>query len=912
MHRDGFSLRTEAVEKWDWLRADVGVLQGFRVAARCLSQFFQSLTAITPFLLVAIQATTTVAQTATQPAPEAVEFFEKQIRPVLVEHCYECHSATANELEGGLMLDNRAAMEKGGDNGKIVVVGKPDSSRLLTAIRYQDENLQMPPAGKLSDAVLADFEQWIRTGAIDPRDGPAPPPPDSIEARAKKHWAFVPPTKAERPSIAHGSWPTTDIDYLVLARLEASGIAPSPVADSRTLVRRLYYDLTGLPPTFEALTQFEANAAPDAYEQLVDQLLDSRQFGERWARHWLDISRFGDTKGYVFTDDRNYPNAFKYRDWVINAFNADMPFDQFIKYQLAADQLAEGDDRSHLAAVGYLTLGRRFINNTHDIIDDRIDVVFRGLMGLTVGCSRCHDHKYDPLSTRDYYGMYGMFASSEEKQEDDLPLRLVDKQNPQEVGIFLRGNPGNRGDRAPRQYLSFFAGEQAEPFKTGSGRLELADLIAARDNPLTARVFVNRVWGHLFGNALVRTPSDFGLRSDTPPHRDVLDHLAVTFMEDNWSVKRSIRRIVTSSVYRQSSEIRAEAVARDPENLLLWRAERRRLDFEAMRDSILAAGGQLDRTVGGESVQIANQSPSKRRTLYAFIDRQNLPGLFRTFDFASPDTHSPQRPETIVPQQALYLMNNGFVQDAAQAVVGRVDAADIGQRVGQLYRLVLAREATPDELQLATRFIETDNPSTDIPPGSPWQFGYGSFDAEAELVSFHPLPHFADNSWQGGPERPDPKLGWVILNDSGGHAGNDQEHIAIRRWSARSDGAVTVRGKLEHPSENGDGVRARIVSSREGLLGEWIAQHNTVDTHTMTLSVEQGDTLDFLTDCRENPSHDSFQWRVTIRQVEGADNQATGEWKSQSGFHGPEPEPLGPWQRLAQTLMLTNEFIFVD
>ncbi|HUG68303.1 MAG TPA: DUF1549 domain-containing protein, partial [Pirellulaceae bacterium] len=295
-------------------------------------------------MLVATQATTTVAQTATERAPEAVEFFEKKIRPVLVAHCYECHSATANELEGGLMLDNRAAIEKGGDNGKIVAVGEPDSSRLLTAIRYQDENLQMPPAGKLSDAVLADFEQWIRTGAIDPRDGPAPPPPDSIEARAKQHWAFIPPAKVERPEIVHKSWPTTDIDYLVLARLEASGIAPSPVADSRTLVRRLYYDLTGLPPTFEAITQFEANAAPDAYEQLVDQLLDSRQFGERWARHWLDVSRFGDTKGYVFTDDRNYPNAFKYRDWVINAFNADMPFDQFIKYQLAADQLAEGDD----------------------------------------------------------------------------------------------------------------------------------------------------------------------------------------------------------------------------------------------------------------------------------------------------------------------------------------------------------------------------------------------------------------------------------------------------------------------------------------------------------------------------------------------------------------------------------------
>ncbi|MCB9937929.1 MAG: PSD1 domain-containing protein [Planctomycetaceae bacterium] len=849
-----------------------------------------------------------------QLTPEAVEFFEKRIRPVLVEHCYECHSATANELEGGLMLDNRAAIAKGGESGSVLVAGDPNASRLLIAMRYQDENLQMPPAGKLSDEVLADFAEWIRSGAVDPREGPPPPPPDSIAARAKNHWAFGSPAKSERPTVAHSDWPKTDIDYLILARIEGAGIEPSPVADSRALVRRLYYDLTGLPPTFETIKQFETNNAPEAYEQLVDQLLDSPQFGERWARHWLDIARFGDTKGYVFTDDRNYPNAYKYRDWVINAFNTDMPFDQFIKFQLAADQLAEGDDRSHLAAVGYLTLGRRFINNTHDIIDDRIDVVFRGLMGLTVGCSRCHDHKYDPLSTRDYYGMYGMFASCDEKQDDDLPLRLVDKPNPQEVGIFLRGNPGSRGERAPRQYLSFFAGEQPEPFKQGSGRRELAERIASRDNPLTARVFVNRVWGHLFGNGLVRTPSDFGLRSETPVHRDVLDHLAVDFMEGNWSIKRLIRQIVMSSVYRQSSVIRAEAVERDPENLLLWRAERRRLDFEAMRDSILAASDQLDRTVGGESVQIANESPSKRRTLYAFIDRQNLPGLFRTFDFASPDTHSPERPETVVPQQALYLMNNGFVHDAAQAVVGRVDDTDVRQRVNQLYRLVLARDAMIDELQLATSFIESgDNTSPDIPIGNPWQFGYGSFNAESEqLVSFHLLPHFVENTWQGGAQRPDPVLGWAMLNASGGHPGNDQQHISIRRWYAQADGSVTVRGRLEHPSENGDGVRARIVSSRDGLQGEWIAQHKTIETNTSTLAVKRGDTLDFLADCRDNPNHDSFQWRVTIRQSEGSEGTTTADWKSERDFQGPHAKPLGAWERLAQTLLLTNEFLFLD
>ena len=846
-------------------------------------------------------------------SPEAVEFFEKRIRPVLVEHCYECHSANANELEGGLMLDNRAAVEKGGDRGAVIAAGDPNASRLFRAIEFLDEELQMPPAGRLPETVLNDFKQWIETGAIDPREGSVPPPPNSIEARAKTHWAFVPPGKSARPEITHKEWPNSDIDYFVLARLEAAGIAPSAPADPRTLVRRLYYDLTGLPPTLEAIAQIEQIDAADAYEQLVDQLLDSQQFGERWARHWLDVARFGDTKGYVFTADRNYPNAYKYRDWVIGALNSDMPFDKFLKYQLAADKL-DDSDRSQLAALGYLTLGRRFINNTHDIIDDRIDVVFRGMMGLTVGCSRCHDHKYDPVSTRDYYGMYGMFISCDEQQDDDLPLRLVDKPNPQEVGIFLRGNPSNRGDRAPRQYLSFFAGDEAQPFSRGSGRLELAELIASPENPLTARVFVNRVWGHLFGEGLVRTASDFGLRSEPPVHVDVLNQLATSFMEDGWSVKRLIRQIVMSSVYRQSSELRLDASQRDPENLLLWRAERRRMDFEAMRDSILAVSGQLDQSIGGESVQIANETPSKRRTLYAFIDRQNLPGLFRTFDFASPDIHSPQRPKTTVPQQALYLLNNGFVHDAAEAVVGQLDSsADVEQQVRQLYRLVLTREANSDELALAAEFVQTNNPVPNAPIGNPWQFGYGSYDSDATpAVTFHPLPYFSKNSWQGGSELPDPQLGWVILNARGGHTGNDQEHVTIRRWQAQNGGTITVTGNLEHPSEQGDGVRGRIVSSRDGQLGEWIAEHGAAETNTDRFAVQRGDTIDFLTDCRANPSFDSFQWRVTIRQADADNNQPTASWKSEDGFHDPLPQPLRPWQLLAQTLLLTNEFMFLD
>jgi len=653
--------------------------------------------------------------------PGQVEFFEQRIRPVLVAHCYECHSAEAKEVQGGLLLDNRAALTQGGNSGTALVPGKPEASRLIVALSYQDENLQMPPAGKLPDEVLADFEQWVRAGAPDPRSGAAPKPVDNIAARAREHWAFQLPGKPELPAVRQTDWPRAEIDNFVLARLEQQGIEPSPTADARTRIRRLYYDLIGLPPTFEQVQAFTVDSSAAAYERLVDELLQSKHFGERWARHWLDVSRFGDTKGYVFQEDRNYKSAYKYRDWVIRAFNDDLPYDRFLQYQIAADQLVGDAEREQLAALGYLTLGRRFLNNKHDLIDDRLDVVFRGLMGLTIGCARCHDHKYDPLPTRDYYSLYGVFASSREQQDEDLPLRLMDRDNPEDARIFIRGSSQNQGDVAPRQYLSFFS-KAPQPFRQGSGRLELAQAITSRDNPLTARVFVNRVWGHLFGEELVRTPSDFGLRSDPPTHQAVLDWLAVSFMEDGWSVKRLIRRIALSQVYQQQSHLRDEAARIDPENLLLWRAQRRRLDFEALRDSLLAVSGKLDTTVGGESVKIVGPAPSPRRTVYAFIDRQNLPGVFRTFDFASPDTHSPKRPKTTVPQQALYLLNNAFVQEVAAATVQRVaDAEPVDARVTQLYRLILAREPTRDELQWGREFVAATSTAEPVSPdGQSW------------------------------------------------------------------------------------------------------------------------------------------------------------------------------------------------
>ncbi len=872
-----------------------------------------------PFFVLAFTFVSAFAHAASDLPSEQIEFFEMKIRPVLVEHCYPCHSAQADEIEGGLMLDNRAAMRKGGDSGKLLVPNQPNQSRLFVALKYDDDNLQMPPDGKLPDEVLADFKNWIEMGAPDPREGAVPEPRDIIAARAGRHWAFQPPQLTKRPVVTDNAWPTTDIDYMVLARLESANLPPSPIADRYTLARRLYFDLIGLPPTIEQIRAFIDDKDPHAYRLLVDRLLDSKQFGERWARYWLDVARFGDTKGYVFTADRNYPNAYKYRDWVINAINDDMPYDRFLKLQLAADRIIQDDDRASLAALGFLTLGRRFINNKHDIIDDRIDVVFRGTMGLTVGCARCHDHKYDPLSTADYYAIYGVFQSSREQQDDDLPLRLVDRNRPSNSPVFLRGNPSNHGDIVPRRYLSFFAGEQVRPFNQGSGRLELAEAIVDKNNPLTARVFVNRVWGHLFGSGLVRTASDFGLRSQQPTHQDVLDHLAASFMQDGWSVKRLIRTMVQSSTYRQRSDMTPAIAQADPEDVLLAHAQRRRLDFEAMRDAVLAVSGQLDASVGGASVKIAVNSPSRRRTLYAFIDRQNLPGIFRTFDFASPDTHSPQRSQTTVPQQALFLMNNRFAQDAAIALVQRLpSSSDREQRIRNLYETVFARLPDADELEIGKRFVETTEVAGTVVPDGPWQFGYGAVDGDdgdgnhQTVVAFEPLPYFVNRAWRGGPKLPDPKLGWAIVNTIGGHPGNDQTHTSIRRWVAPVDGVIQIKGRLKHLADQGDGVRGRIVSSRAGVLAAWDVTSQSVSTAVARLEIRAGETVDFVVDCRTNPTHDSFEWPVSIRLVKPTKTTGPRRWDSSRGFRGPGPAGLTVWQRYAHTLMLTNEFIMLD
>ena len=524
--------------------------------------------------------------------------------------------------------------------------------------------------------------------------------PDSNE----RHWAFIAPDRPALPAITDSAASDSPIDRFVAARLAERGATVGVPARLETLARRLSYDLIGLPPTFEEIEALVSDESAESIEEVVDRLLASPRFGERWARHWLDVARYADTKGYVFIESREYPHAYTFRDWVVQAFNDDVPYDRFVKLQLAADLLG---DESDLPAMGFLTLGRRFLNNQHDIIDDRIDVVTRGLMGLTVSCARCHDHKYDPISTVEYYGLYGVFASSDEPGDEPGALRLVDKQKPVDAYVFERGNPSQRGSLAPRKFLATVSRDEPASLTHGSGRLDLAEAIANRENPLTARVWVNRVWRHLFGEGLVSTPSDFGTRSEPPVHQELLDWLAWDFVEHGWSTKRLIRQIVLSRTYRQSSELSPAGELVDPENRLWRRANRRRLDLEALRDSILFASGQIDLTVGGPAVKLTDPPFPTRRTLYGKIERQNLPPFYRTFDFASPDAHAPKRYETTAPLQGLYMLNSPFMIEQAQALAERIGREEISlkEQAARGYRFVFARRPSPEEAAAGETFL---------------------------------------------------------------------------------------------------------------------------------------------------------------------------------------------------------------
>ncbi len=977
-----------------------------------------------------------------------------------------------------------------------------------------------------------------------------------LKHQGDSHWAFQPVKKPAIPRVKDASRVATPVDAFVLARLEAEGMKPAALADKRALIRRAFYDLTGLPPTMAEVEAFVADESPKAFEKLVDRLLDSPRYGERWGRHWLDVARFADTKGYLPGGvERRYPYSWTYRDYVIRAFNEDLPFDRFVIEQVAADRLDLGEDKRPLAALGYLTLGRRFLNNPHDIIDDRIDVVMRGMMGLTAACARCHDHKNNPVTMADYYGLHGVFNSSvepgelpllgiepepaahaewrkerakrekalndfrAEKVEEEIrgirsqcgkymlgvhevggwtdrrvqlkeiqkrklhasavvrwkelldavakqphpvfrhwtglaalpregfgkkaeaviaalskeakekpgsvngavarafenhppksmkdvaqvytdlfngaeskwreavtaspngkepeklaaaeweelrqilhseagppnvpaqfhnqllggaqpqirslqakidkldathpgapprAMALVDRPRPVEPHIFIRGSVGNRGPKVPRQFPGYFAGEDAKPFSEGSGRLELAKGIVSRDNPLTARVLVNRVWLHHFGRGLVTTPSDFGLTADPPSHPELLDYLAAWFMENGWSIKKLHKQILLSSTWRQSSDadpsVAAAYAEKDPDNALLWRMNRLRLDLEAMRDSLLLAAGSLDLTMGGISVSLTDYPYSTRRTVYGLIERQNLASMFRTFDFANPDTSNAKRFSTTVPQQALYLMNSPFAIEQARGIAGRKEIAEAGSlesRIARLYGIVLQRKPTDGEASAAAEFVRGREAALKAEePENRWTHGYGRFDeATGRVVDFKRLPHYNQRWWTGSETRPDPKLGYLFWSETQGHPGDNPGLQAVLRWTSPIDGSVAVYGKFKHPSANGDGVRARVVSSTAGKQGEWTAKNSEAGTHVKQIAVRRGDTVDFVVDCIGNTGWDTFDWAPRVKELNGA-----REWSSRQDFKLSDPrvQPLDAWQELTQALALSNEFMFVD
>ncbi|MCU0710733.1 MAG: PSD1 and planctomycete cytochrome C domain-containing protein [Pirellula sp.] len=1111
-----------------------------------------------------------------------LDFFETKIRPILHEHCYSCHSD--KKQWSGLRLDSLSAILKGGDNGPAIVPGDPSASLLMKAVERRD-GLEMPPDYKLTDGQIADLKIWIQAGAKWPTIDANGSNSDEDQGSSRKHWAFQP--IAQDFSSLFGSQVSSNLtidDFLDLKRREA-GIGPLKPADPKTLIRRLSFDLTGLPPDYSKVLQFEQNPAPEQYASIVDELLNSPQFGEQMARMWLDIARYSDTKGYVYArEERFQVHANTYRDWVIRAFHSDLPYDRFLQYQIAADRYASHDP-SHLAAMGFLTLGRRFLGVTHDIIDDRIDVVTRSTLGLTVSCARCHDHKYDPIPTEDYYSFYGVFHNSTERQielVDDVvsppasnaewraelikrqatlneqllksrqeasnrvrtrladylysqselhkfpeegfdqvfavndlipafvrrwerylasvrssenhsdqaifkpwflfsalpaeefearameivksiqsdpsihpwiarefgnppqslrevadryglvlakvreeresvganelnakmassrslqsepfvrllysassPCEVPDEgivsiegffdsatctemwrlqgevdrwrinSNPNQrvaVGlfdrqaivlprIFKRGVPANKGKVVDLHYLTMFPQDQhgtPTPFRIGSGRWELADQITRSDNPLTSRVWVNRLWQHFFGQGIVKSTSDFGLRSDAPSHPELLDWLANDLVQNGWSTKSIIRKIVLSRAYQLSSgvdvtdrETITKLLDADPENRLVWRHSPRRLRWEEQCDTILSVSGRLEITPRFEQERrVAGSEGSTRRALYGFVDRQFLPNALRVFDFANPDLSIGRRSETTIPQQSLYFLNNSFVANNVRAVakkslggkslsgdsLGKESPLDYETAITQLFPILFQRQPTEQETQIGLQFLKSAEQTGAIESREidPWTYGVCKLDVNAKsMAEFKPLPHFNGTAWQGGSSWPDSQFGWAQLTAEGGHPGNDLSHAVVRRWTAPEKMTVSIASLAKHQPDIADGVRFHIFHNEDKLLTSVQLKASESRLDLTDIHLEQGDRLNFVVDIVSELNTDQFLWAPVITKVATAESAtssgtATDEkpvWNSQSDFRGPEEYKLSPWEQFVHVLMCSNEFLFVD
>ncbi len=691
--------------------------------------------------------------------PIAEEFFEKEVRPLLVEHCLKCHGD--KKPKGGLHLTSRAAVLQGGDSGPAAVAGKPEDSLLIRAVRYADTP-QMPPKRKLSDRQIAVLTRWVQLGLPWPQRNTAIPMIADkgafhISGEQRRFWSFQPMKKVRPPSVRDTAWAESAIDRFILAALEAKGLRPAKRADKRTLLRRAAFDLTGLPPPLEEMETFLRDDKPDAFARAVDRLLAAPAYGERWGRHWLDLARYTDSFDARLApgNEMEINDSWRYRDWVVQAFNRDLPYDRFLTDQLAGDLVSSpsGFNGDGIIATGFLAIGNWGGGDADkeklltDIADDQVDVVSRTFLGLTMACARCHDHKFDPISTADYYGLAGIFFSTHilpnvgPKTNGPPMLRIPllpptelarrqpkpgDKNKPNvpyangaqeggvpgsphagvhDVHIHIRGRYDRLGSLVPRRFPEILAGREQKPIIQGSGRLDLARWLTRPDHPLTARVMVNRIWQQHFGEGIVRTPSNFGKLGRVPTHPELLDWLALEFVRSGWSIKHMHRLIMLSSVYQQSSEAEPETTKNDPDNLLFGRMNRRRLEAEALRDSILAASGRLEPTMGGPALRDFNMP---RRTLYLMTIRSDRSGFGPLFDAADSTAPVDKRTISTVAPQALFLLNNPFVLAQTRALAKRIVAAekDEGARIDYAYRLLYGRAPTTAEVKIGEDFLK--------------------------------------------------------------------------------------------------------------------------------------------------------------------------------------------------------------
>jgi hypothetical protein len=795
--------------------------------------------AVVGFLLIGagsgIAAEKTQAKaTATNPE-SGVEFFEKNIRPILVERCYKCHSEESGKRKGGLLLDRREGWHVGGDTGPAIVPGNVDESLVIEAVRYSNPDFEMPPKGKLSAGEIALLERWVKMGTPDLRVGGSSlkPAKRGIDVeKGKRFWSFRPVVKAAVPATRDGSWAYNDIDRFILAQLEQEKLKPVADAGRADWIRRVYFDLIGLPPTPEQIDAFVEDGEAEAYAKVVDRLLASEHFGERWGRHWLDVARFAESSGGGRT--LLYPDAWRYRDYVISSFAGDKPYDQFVREQIAGDLLPHAslaEKTEHLTATAYLTLGPTNYERQDkavletDVVDEQLDSIGKGILGMTFGCARCHDHKFDPISTKDYYAMAGILMSTQTlvhsnvsrwvetpmplpaeeearyaKQEAlvasletrvaglkrelnkvaplkpvavrDLPGIVVDDSEAVKVGnelasrdgqkqlggelkkaeaelkaekkklerpllmsvregekigdffINIRGILGNRGPDVPRGFPEVATTKNSPVIPADydkSGRLEFAQWLSSAENPLMARVMVNRIWYWVYGRGLVSTLDNFGTTGEKPSHPELLDYLAADFVENGWSVKKLVRDMVLSHTYRLSVATDERGLKSDPGNRLRWRMNRRRLDAESIRDAVLVSSGKIDLEFGGVNIKMGTTSEygyefaDDRRSVYTPVFRNQLLELFEAFDFANPNQVSGGRPSSTIATQALYFMNHPFVIEKSREAAKRllqIEGLSEPDRIDLAYRESLGRLPGGRERELAAAFVSRS-------PGSP-------------------------------------------------------------------------------------------------------------------------------------------------------------------------------------------------